>query len=780
MSNLKISSELFLGSPELKRLQKFLDADGFRKNILDNSVSFGLIKNDLDPSFANAKIIPDADLVIGGTTFKTFRHNVIAAIDKFGNFIQKDAETQFPIPNTGLWYWVRISYQISNQEKGTWSIDANGNLTGTGGELLSILRGKPNFPSKVRFVNATSNILDYDILSVTDDNNAVLNGVTFQAESNLKLEVVGTFTYGQPIDPANKLIFNYDSCLVELVPEDVGSINVRPTAGFQDDVTFYIARVKVDGGQVLVQDKRNDQWETKASFQNKDIDIISSPLIGVENVKYNHPFTPLDRNIVEVAWNFRSQNWTINSTTNTITLSSGLGGKFKTVDDFTSGDFNGWRIYAPNGTYSKIISSAKVGNAINLQVDLLDVDNFSNDGGVTFITTEYLIVTPNAEEIEVSFIPNAADNIPTEIQRFAFQINEQIGRCEVLAFKSPTSSYVVTYRYKSDANYSPTRLLPNDAVGYYNESSFDVNQNLLIPGQTTRVPYTSSSTVGFIILTLNPKAYANFQNKVDKGDLFGVRVINDLTGLTNINLIVGTSLNYLLFTGDLQMPNDINIQLFTTPLVNGNEFRIQFNCDSFDLNGHTLNITINNGSGFTVVKTFTVGDFYQMKNIQNGIVIDAVADGTTWYLSQQYDLGLPGEFKDINGNPNTLFDANGNGQVRGLYGYGLADGRFGRPDRRGLFTVGLDLTDPDYSTLGATGGLKKNNLVEAQLAPHKHVWKRPRMDIIGPQFQPNRADDGNGTGLYEGDNQDTTTVGSGADIENRPPYFTAVIAVKLF
>src|SRR5690606_6085630 len=104
-------------------------------------------------------------------------------------------------------------------------LSANGSLTGSGGELLTTLRGQPNFPSKIRFTKdelkygPLLNTQDYDVLEVIDDNNAVLNGVSFQAEDNLSLSVVGTFTYGAPINPADKLIFNYDSVQVELVEE---------------------------------------------------------------------------------------------------------------------------------------------------------------------------------------------------------------------------------------------------------------------------------------------------------------------------------------------------------------------------------------------------------------------------------------------------------------------------------------------------------------------------------------------------------------------------------
>ncbi len=87
MSNLKISPDLFLGTPELKRFQQFMSTDGYVKGLLNDSVTFGLIKNDGDITFANSKISSDSDINIGGTTFKTIKINPISGFDKNGNFL---------------------------------------------------------------------------------------------------------------------------------------------------------------------------------------------------------------------------------------------------------------------------------------------------------------------------------------------------------------------------------------------------------------------------------------------------------------------------------------------------------------------------------------------------------------------------------------------------------------------------------------------------------------------------------------------------------------------
>jgi hypothetical protein len=95
----------------------------------------------------------------------------------------------------------------------------------------------------------------------------------------------------------------------------------------------------------------------------------------------------------------RSNNWSVDSSNNIVTINSGTGGKFKTVNDFTTGDFNGYAFYTPTGKKRNVLASVKQGSAINLTLDVLDVDDFSTDGGTTLIP-DYVNVVPDAEEVE--------------------------------------------------------------------------------------------------------------------------------------------------------------------------------------------------------------------------------------------------------------------------------------------------------------------------------------------------------------------------------------------
>jgi len=117
--------------------------------------------------------------------------------------------TYQPIANNGLWYWIKIAHQFINEEVGTVSIDVNGNLTGIDTKFTEVLRGAPNFPSKIRLLDASYNLLDYEIVEVIDDTTVLLAGVasSFTAESTLTYALLGTFTPGHVRTPTDKYPF---------------------------------------------------------------------------------------------------------------------------------------------------------------------------------------------------------------------------------------------------------------------------------------------------------------------------------------------------------------------------------------------------------------------------------------------------------------------------------------------------------------------------------------------------------------------------------------------
>lgn len=794
MSQFKFATDLFLEVAEMNRFQKFLDTDGFRKNILENSVSFGLIKSKADLSFANGHVQRDTDNSLGQ---KTIKIGAIAAIDSNGLFIVSPAVNSFTVPSDSNWYWVKISHQYTSQEVGTVSIDPSGNLTGTNTKFTEVLRGNPNYPSRVKFINSAGNTLEYDVLDVTDDTHAVLvhpavtlgGDAEFIAESNLFYQIVGTFQSGVAVDNDNKFPFQYDSCNLSLVAET--DVNIPPTFTFGQE--FYLARVQVSNGILIVQDKRLSYWETKGSSEVIAIEADPNPLVGIEAIKWQNDFNTGDKNIVQVAWGMRSSNWSVDSSQNILTLyGSSLGGSFKSVDDFTDGDFDGWRVYMGNGIYRNVVSSAKQGGAINLVLDVLDIDDYSTDGGVTFIIQE-VVVVPDCEEVEFEFIANPTDNVVNVNDKFIFPVNEGIGNCLVTAYKDPTCLYNVQYRYKSFKEYSPWR--PIVSGSYFTEVSYDDGGNLVDVDDRVIYDYTSDPTIAFIQLTISPNSYSKFANKVFKGDIIGVNTITAFTPSQVLELKVGRDKKYQYITGNISLSDDLYISLSADGAVEGNEFRLHFNCSNFNIGSNKVYIADNYASGvLNAIKTMIQGDFYEMLNRDGGIVLDCVFDNTGhWRVYQTYDLGQPFETTMFDGDLTASFDpVSGEGKVKGWYGWKVSTLMAGRTP----LGVG-QLTDGEGNVMtfgiGDTGGVFKHQLTTDELPQF-------RLNVFqaggggGGNIQPNQkmsADAGlGGTPSYriqKADNQSaepslgvTSAVGNNQPHTNLSPYYAIAFIKKQY
>lgn len=721
MSYIQFVPDLFLETQELNRFAKSLDQDGFRKALLENSVSFGLIKNSVDPTFTNGKVERDVDNVLGQ---KTIKIGAINGIDSNGNFIMGEAISNLPIPADGNWYWAKVKHQISSQEEGKVSIDVNGNLVGVGTKFTEVLRGQPNFPSTIKFINSSNNILEYEVLEVTDDTHAILvypglNGgdSTFISESNLYYQVVGTFTDGVAIANEDKFPFRYDSALVELVLET--SANVRPTYVVGQE--FYLARVSVQVGNLIIQDKRIEYWETKASQENVDISRIENPLIGIESIKWQNLFNGGDKNQVSLAWGMRSTNWSVDSSQNIVTLfGSSMGGSFKTTDDFTNGDFNGYRLYSSNGKYRRIVNSLKQGSAINCYLDVLDVDDYSNDGGVTF-TGEQIFVAPNADVVEIRFTPEPTDEVDNVTEIHSFPINMPVAIIDATAYKDPICFYNVQYRYKAFKEF--TEWTPIASGSYYTEVSFTDNGNLVSASDRVIYNYNSHPTNGFMQVSLSPNSLFRFKNKVYKGDVIAVQTLTSFVADQILELRVGVSDKYQYIKGSISLTDDVFISLSAQNAIEGNEFTIHFNCSTLALGSHKIYIVDNLASGTpNILKAITSADAYQMLNQDNGIAFRCTYDDTGhWVCYQNYDLGQPFETKMIDVSIEelpTYFDTTTlQGKVKGYFGWvlhsALNSGRV--PVGYGSFT---DVEGTTTFIPQATGGELKHKQTIDEMPKH--------------------------------------------------------------
>jgi hypothetical protein len=786
MSNFKFSPDLFLEVAELERFKRFLDTDGFRANLIQTTISYGLIRKEDDLSFTNGRVQRGVDASTGD---KTITVSGLQAIDKNGLLLFSQQAPNILVPNDGGWHWVRAKHAYSSVEEGKITLAVNGDLTGVGTKFTEVLRGMPNFPSRIRFQNSQFNTLEYDVLEVISDTQAVImhpaaqgTGVaTFEIESDLLYSVVGTFTPGVAVPLDDKYPFQYDSTIFEVVKETVA--NQRPL--FIEDKEFYLARVKIQGSEVIIQDKRTEFWQPQGKASINEVDTAANPLIGVEYIKWQNQLSPANESEVHVAWGMRTQNWAVDSTRNIVTFfGSAMGGRFKTIDNFTDGDFDGWRLYVAGGKYSRVLSSIKQGQAINLTLDILDIDQYSSDGGVTFnnqgANADWLLATPNVEEIEIQLTPQGSSNTK---RAYVFPINTLIARCDVECFTDPTCLFNVTYRYKTLNTYTKPAILPSDTVGYLKESSFDALGALRPAPDRTAHPYVSLEGLGYIELTISPNAYSTTIGKIYKGDKIGVTTIVDFNLIPLYELKVGREDNYQFVTGSMTLTDDVFISLSDEGAVEANEFRIHFDCTDLNLAGKKINIVRNYNSGSPVtIKEISEGDIFAMKNQDGGIAFTCVfSDTRQWNIAyQNYSLGVPNEIKPIDGVITNLFDSNGAGKIKGLFGYGLCDGRLG-PNLVDKFILGAGTNGATIIAVGEALGSDTATLVMENIPRHTVETK------TGTKGANDQGGDDYLAILTEGLGETFTSkpIGGEVDGSTRPiniknPYYALIYAKKLF
>lgn len=620
MSYIKFVSDIFLGSQELNRFQKFITEDGYVKTFLENSLSFGIIHKDVDDG------VWDYFRVQNGVSAGEIVINAGVAIDASGDFIVLP-DVSYSLINDNQFYWIKVAHQHDAREIGTVSISRDGTLSGAGTEFLSVLRGIPNNPVKVRFEGASSNTGEYFVQEVTNDNTAILSGI-FADEENLRLVVVGAFTPDTVTPQASKEPFQYDGCLVSFVLE--GTPNTPPA--LIDGEEFLVARVRRNGSTIDIEDKRSlNIYRSKEGYEFTYVQPSNNPLIGIESTRFNNNLSPRDQNVVTLGFSFRSSNWTTDSSANRVTLIAGQGGKFKSTSDFTNGDFDGWRIWTKNGKYKIVKQSSVAATQINLILDTLDPDDFID-------TTQELVVSPNCEEVEIFARTPIGESKLTEK---TFCIPSNTGEVKILlpVYESNSCQYEISYRHKNFKTYSERTLIPDDAVGYFTEAAFDVDGNLI--GATKQ---TYSNGIITLIEALN--SYSKRIGSVETGDLFGVEYIPINTAFNPVAVFkVGVRRNYVVITNDTDLDDsdfdfgsqysltaDAYLDLRTEGAINGNQFLIQFRGD-YDLNGFSLNITqdfVNSGDPGFILHTLTLGDIANAKF--DNLFFRAKFDGTRWFL----------------------------------------------------------------------------------------------------------------------------------------------------
>ncbi|HNQ20234.1 MAG TPA: hypothetical protein PKI46_04130, partial [Bacteroidales bacterium] len=721
MSNIKFSEDLFLEKEELNRFKRFMSTDGFKQNLLLNTVSFGLLKGHNLPAGINIEAQDDFRVDNVGASSNTVNVRQGRAINKFGDVISLNSSKTIQIPNTGLWYWIKIKHKYTNNEIGTVSIDANGNLSGFGTKFTEVLRGQPNFPARIKFANTLGNNLEYEVVDVINDSSAVISG-DFIPESNLTYSVVGTFTPGYNPPTSDKFIFEYDDVDIIIVAEDPSAPTVSPSK--VDDEEFWLARLRTAGLNVEIQDKRTEFWKTKAGFEITYIDRAYNPIIGVESVKWDIATTPRDRNEVNIFWGYRSDNWSVDTTQNLVTINSGLGGILKenNLSEFTNGMFDGWRLYVKSGRYFKITSSSKTGTQLNLRLDYLDFKEFILDSFITIV--------PDVEEIEIKATYNESTGINHVIEEnFKFPIYFSGGKCYVRIVDSKLPYlYNFTYRYRTFKEYTDWSVFPNDSIGFYSEKSFEENGELKANVlDREQKPYSGHISNGFIEIIPHPRNWNIFFDEIMTGDKFGV----DHKTLTNANilldLVVGQDRQMqVLHVNGLNVANDIFINLNKIrhnglPCINGNRFIVQIE-GTLELNGRNIRVVTDyvDPTNYTLIREIKEEDVIFIRQNQqkqrSGLVMIYSYDGTEWVLSISNEMnGVPKNSIMMYGGDLSSFDSSGLGINNEVRGWALCNGNYGTRDMRSRTPVGYSDIDSVHQIPWIGGGSKNVFLTQAQM-----------------------------------------------------------------
>ena len=636
MSELKFN-ENYLGKAELDRFQEFITKEGYDKKFLANVVKFGFVNGEIVTKEETLNSFNNARVIDGGENSQGNREVVVSPlflIDRDGLNIVKNS-TNLVVPDNNEWHWLYCEHRYSDEEQGVFEIDDKGNLSGLGGNLTSVLRGQPDFPSKVKFKNASSNTLEYEVVQVIDDNNAILAG-DFTAEDNLKLSVVGTFASDYIPEEFEKFIFQYDSANLFLLEETVEN-TPEP---YIENKQFTIARVKNDGSEILVQDKRTDWLKTKSEYMSNSAYTKPNPLIGVENVKYNNNFSTRDRNIASLSFGFRSTNYSVNSSLNRITINSGRGGVFKNTEYFSDGDFDGWRVYSldlPNeNSYFTVKSSTRDGSEINLKLSNLDNDVLSSDNGATF-SSEILIVPP-VTAIEFTFY-NPDDS--TLYKRETFPIATASPKVELIN-KDIQTFYIVKYRYIRGENYSPQYELPNSF--YLTENSFN-NDGSLKP-ESDRVLYDYFDSTIRMIRASN--SYFNRIENVDTGERLGVRTFSLSNAAPVQTFRVGETKKISVIRSSFNFTVDHFFNISTENAVSGNEFEIILK-SRINLNGNSLKIVQGYESTGSIGQVILDIDDRKLSKIYNGnkYSVRLIYDGNNWISKESFESVLGDSYVEL-------------------------------------------------------------------------------------------------------------------------------------
>ncbi len=460
-ANLKLSNQLFLGREELNHLKSSLKENGYEAYMKHAIRGYGVGYTIEDTARNSFRVMAGS----GGGNISILPGY---AIDRNLNIIQNttlDVDVA-SIPSDGSTYFVLISNGLSVEESGTVDVDASGVLSGTGTMFTEVLRGLPNFPSKISFPNSSVNTDEYTVASVNTNVLAQLNVASnsLTAESGMEYSIVGTFNRGHLPPAGDKYPLEKNSY----------TVTVSSTDSSNGETVFALATATYDGSTLKLIDQRSRNILSTGSGEDSN-PTQSNILIGLEQSTYGGVNSDGQRNLIRIGWGFRSipTQWSSDIGNQQITITGGSGGIWGDLSNFTNGDWNNWYVWVKNdGNFLRIFSSTLIGSDVRLDVDY----------AATISTSSEIAIVPDAHEIEF-LITNSTN--PTGIKTSAFPIHQGEAQFEI---EAGLDTSIMWRNIKGENSTQWSNL--NDG-NYFNEDQF--NSLGVISGTATPTAITGSS-----------------------------------------------------------------------------------------------------------------------------------------------------------------------------------------------------------------------------------------------------------------------------------------------
>lgn len=433
MSKLKVSENLFLEVAELNRLVQFLKQDGYELVIKSLIKSYGIVPNAAN---SNYKVTAKAGTTNGITI------NSGIAFDTQLRAILMEQNLEMVVENTGSTRWVVLQYLPTNYEQGTVSVTADGSLVGIGTEFTKVLRGQPNFPTKVK-LDSTLNTEEYEVVNVINDNSATLSG-SFVAEQNKQYAVMGAFTPGFVPADDNKLIYEYDSYQIQLID----SVDTPSLTSDQ----FILASIEFSSGGMIVTDKR-------AAYMFNSVEGEISTLPSQDNLVSLLRVQRIQSNLLEltIEHGYSVSRFEIADTA-TSTIFRILNGScnFLGSGDIPNDLFKGWFLVNKNTLKRMTIDS-------NTNKDLY-VSEF-NDEVIAGDSSAFIIVPPYYNlEYQISYSGTNINALPS------YHSVTQGSNINKLLIPAPYGELTIGLRYRLLNGYDSTPWQKFAIAEYTNEN----------------------------------------------------------------------------------------------------------------------------------------------------------------------------------------------------------------------------------------------------------------------------------------------------------------------